>query len=164
MDSLKKESLNSTNSENLSKVWWLLSIGVLAGLSFGAASGGAKRLVRERAGGRCESCGSPVDNGGIVGHLDHTKILAENGHRSNRYNTTNNLRLHCSFCEAEWHVQHLGKAKDIGLSEKDNDSSSMGTLISLYYHSKKQFWQLYERYQTKIDELFSRKAKDLPER
>ncbi|MFZ5438187.1 MAG: HNH endonuclease [Patescibacteria group bacterium] len=144
--------------------WWLVGVSAIVGLSLAAASDSAKRGVRERAGGRCENCGEQVGSAGVVGHLDHTKILAKNGHRSNRYNTLNNLRFHCYSCEAEWHLQHIGRARDIGLSEKDNYSSSIGNLMSLYYFSAPKFWLLYEKHQVKIEALFSKLGKELPSR
>ena len=160
---MRKEADNTTNSEVISKILWLLSIGALVGLSFGAASESSKRLVRERAGGKCESCGEFVGNGGVIGHLDHTRML-ENGHHSNRYNVVNNLRLHCLSCEAEWHLQHVGRAKDIGLTEKNNHNSTLGNLNHLYLFSKKKFWKLYDRYKATIDQLYEKLEKELPER
>lgn len=160
---MKKESL-TTQEHDYSKLLWLLAVGSLVSLSFGAASGGAKRLVKERAGGKCESCGEVVGNRGVIGHLDHTKML-ENGHHSNRYNVVNNLRLHCLSCEAAWHIQHIGRAKDIGLTEKNNNASVAGNLMNLYYyHSKKKFWQLYELYKDQIDELFKKLGRELPKK
>lgn len=161
---MRKESL-TTEDKSSNKLWWLLAAGGLIGLSFAGASDYAKRLVRERAGGKCEACGESVTGNGIVGHLDHSKVMATNGHHHNRYNSPTNLRLHCLPCEAEWHIQHIGKAKDIGLDEFENNGSVMSNLMNLYYYrSKRKFWDLYDRYQDQIDWLFNKFQRELPKR
>lgn len=161
---MKKESLTVPEKDNR-RLLWLLAAGGLIGLSFAGASDYAKRLVRERAGGRCEACGDKVKNNGIVGHMDHAKVMSKNGQHNNRYNSVTNLRLHCLSCEAEWHIQHIGRAKDIGLNEFENNGSVMSNLMNLYYYnSKKKFWALYDRYQDQIDELFKKFDRELPKR
>ena len=161
---MRKESLATKDKDNNNLFWFLVAAGLI-GISFSAASDYAKKLIRERAGGKCEACGGKVKGNGIVGHLDHAKVMGNDGSHNNRYNSPTNLRLHCLHCEAEWHLQHIGRAKDIGLEEFQNNGSVMANLMNLYYYnSKRKFWALYDRYQEQIDELFKKFEKELPKR
>jgi len=163
---LERESVllaSAEENKNQKILWWLLALGAIVGVAFSSASQGAKREVRERASGRCESCGIRLnEDESIVGHMDHTRISDQNGHKLNRYNALSNLRLHCPKCEAEWHLQHIGNARDIGLSEKNNNVSALGALISLHIWSGEKFWELYSGYRDKVEALFSKYEKDLP--
>ena len=75
---MRKEYLPPKDRDN-SKWWWLLATAGLVGLSFAGASDSAKRFVRERAGGKCESCGEKVKGEGIVGHLDQDRLNVDGG-------------------------------------------------------------------------------------
>lgn len=145
--------------EKMSSKEWALFFATLAGflaLSFGAVKSGVRKKVRERAGGKCEACNTPVKKkDSLVGHLDHGYL-----DQPEKYSQLNNLRLHCPSCEAEWHLSHIGRAKDIGLNERDNGLSTLGRLVELSKYSEADFLKLCEKYPETITALFEKYDRD----
>lgn len=113
-----------------------------------AAEGAVRGFIKERSKNACESCGEssePV----MIGHLNHA--------RGENYNHPDNLRMHCWQCEALYHLDHIGKAKEIGLSEENNRSAAFSALTTVAMASGEKFANLYKNMgrQDKIDYLFS---------
>jgi len=149
----------SSSKEKMSSKEWALFFATLAGflaLSFGAVKSGVRKKVRDRASGKCEGCNTPIEKkNSIVGHLDSGYL-----DQPEKYSQRNNLRSHCPSCEAEWHLSHIGRAKDIGLNERDNGLSTLGRLVELAQYSEADFLKLCEKYQEIIAELFEKYDRD----
>jgi len=87
-----------------------------------------KKEIKERANGKCESCGTNVEstNKLIAAHIKHgIKDHPENG------------MAHCEFCEAQYHLRHADDPrKTINLSITDNDSTTYGHVSKLPFKQK----------------------------
>jgi hypothetical protein len=127
---------------------------------------------KDRAKGVCEGCGEKLaKKDAILGHMDHTP-------GGPRYNADSNLRIHCLGCEATWHLTHVGKAKEIGLSEVANESTVISRLLELVQKNKKRFvklietesgyfspslfFKLYLNEPAKIDQIFTKYNLEFP--
>lgn len=116
MKNIKKELLSFSK--------YPIIFGVLLMVPFLSAQVGNRREVRKRANGKCEGCGKKTNKKLIVAHIDHTyQHSVENG---GTYNDLDNLKAFCTVCEFTHHINHVGKAKQIGMNEQDNLSTVNG--------------------------------------
>lgn len=101
----------------------VLAARVLSKIAFSAVDNAAVRTnVREKAQHACEGCG--VENQKtIISHINHA--------RNEYYEDENNLRLYCSGCESIWHLDHIGRAMEIGLTEEKNRTAAFSSFKSL---------------------------------
>jgi len=128
------------------KVISLAVLAILSKIALGGANSFASGLVRERASGKCEGCGRHPKERLIAAHMDHT-------HNSD-YNNPDKLKAYCLICEFKHHVNHLGRASVIGLSDEDNDRTTNGLYREIVRKStKKELKQLNIQYKNEIREL-----------
>lgn len=105
--------------------------------------------IKERAEGKCESCGKHVGKEKLIaGHLKHKRDDHD----------IRNGRAHCMLCEARYHVSHLGSdSSKIGLRRSENASESWHWWLQL---SKEDKSILEKEYPDKIARLKERFEKN----
>ncbi|MBT6756296.1 MAG: hypothetical protein HOA85_03390 [Candidatus Pacebacteria bacterium] len=135
------------------------ALAVLGTLATAAAGTDRRKEVVARSEGKCENCGVKITNDeSIVGHLDH------DARRNGRYNSDSNVRVNCFHCETEIHLIHMGRSKDLGLSEEDNNSAVLFNMLKLIKQSPDNFIELFDKHSSLIDDdLFLRFFFNAPE-
>ncbi|MCD8484907.1 hypothetical protein LRY65_03755 [Candidatus Woesebacteria bacterium] len=148
---MKKEisSLQTSKDKHLAVI--LVQGGVflaLLGISLASFDKRVSRLLKERANGFCDGCKEHVGKENLIAsHLIHGV----------KNNSPENGRALCPYCEAEYHLSHVGNAQSIGLKEKDNYSVCYG-----HVHQLPPFDQdiLIQRYSEKWQRVLKKLDKD----
>lgn len=121
-----------------------------------------KEEVIKRSNGHCENCKRDLSTfkvRPVVGHINHDRRRE----RIANYNHLNNLRNHCPFCEAKYHISHVGQAFEIGMREKDNKSTAYSWLVILALNfSRQEFMEFYNENIEQVGLLFRKMEYSFP--
>lgn len=91
---------------------FIRDIAPILGMAFSAA---VRAAIGKRDHWTCQDCGVQFKDGYMVhaSHYNHDKSLPI-------YDSADNGRIQCVDCHEAFHEDHVGSAKDIGLSEEAN--------------------------------------------
>jgi hypothetical protein len=138
-----REKLQVTTT--LNKLFLLFQLYLLSKVILSSANKRVRKKVRNRAKNKCEGCEEIPGYKLIVAHMNHT--------HDEHYNNIDRLKAYCIVCEFAHHVSHIGKAKEIGLIERNNFSTSNGLWREVLRSHKNEVPQLYKKYKSQIDKL-----------
>ena len=146
---MKQETSPSREPRLLFQTLFLLfNLYLLSKISAGSTTEEVRAQVLERAKGKCEGC----DKKGvrlIAAHMDHT-------HNQN-YDNAHYLKAFCLICEFRHHVSHVGREKEIGLNEADNNTTTNSLWQRILREcSKEEITDLYRRYNAPIRRVYQK--------
>ena len=82
-----------------------------------------RKIIKDQSRGKCDICGRGVGKKNLIA----AHIIHQQGPGSDFANA----RAHCVRCEAEYHIRHVSKPGEIGLTRKENDAEAYGHWMSL---------------------------------